>query len=1350
MSFLYFDAGNAFALVVNPNFNSTVTLPIKNSTGGTIDWGDGTTTVFTTGGDYTHTYTEVYSDVLYLVKITGVITEYGSPTVTSQPSIIGCLGFGSSSITSLSNAFTGATNLQVMPATLPATVTDLSSMFKNATFFNDSNISSWDTAAVTNMNSMFENAAVFYADISSWNTAALTTSPPTNFATGSPLDGSNNEPPFVPPVADFTASPLTGTSTVSVTFTDTSTNKPQSWLWDFKNDGTATSTQQNPNYVYDTVGSYSVKLTVANDRGSDSLTKTNYISVTAPASPFQLVYNNINEGDTITLPLKGTVNCTVNWGDGVSETFNAPIDATHTYSTSGAKTVNIIGTLTQFGAGYISQTKLTSVTNFGNIGLTNLSFAFKGATQLLSVPSSIPASVTNVAGMFQYCTLFNSPAVTTWDTSNIINMNYMFAGATSFNQNIGSWNTSSVMYMTAVFNGATAFNQNIGSWNTSSVVSMSEMFSGATVFNNGDSSSINNWNTASVTDMSRMFSNAVAFNQPIGGWNTSAVTDMSSMFSSGVGDTAFNQNIGSWNVSNVSNMSIMFSGAANFNNGGSTSINNWNTANVTDMTYMFANARNFNQPIGSWNTGSVTTMFGMFNSAFNFNNPIGSWNTSSVTDMSGMFFYAIAFNQSISSWNVSAVTNMGGGEGFGEHGMFENAIAFNQSLNGWDTSSVTNMAKMFRNATSFNEPINSFNTSSVTNMSRMFEGAANFNQPIGSWNTSNVTDMNFMFVNTYSFNQNLSGWCVTNIASLPTSFATNSALELANYPVWGTCPLSMTFNTQASGNTSRLLRFRLGYNQLGVPTFNCVINWGDGTSDTYVSDGTSSYGVADKTYAIDGVYTVTITGSLDGLKIDPYINTALVSIDSWGTLGLIGLEDLCTFQSNLTSVPFNLPSTVTDISGMFMGCTSFNSSNIVSWNVSNVTKMSRLFLNCTSFNQPIGGWNVSSVVLMAFLFQGCTSFNQPLANWNTQSVIAMNGMFNGAVAFNQPIGGWNVSSVQAVNSMFEGATAFNQPLNTWNTSAFYNVENMFKDAANFNQPLDNWNVSGVGISMNYMFWGAAKFNQDISNWSINSFAFPVLPQFFASSPPLNPAYFPSVWIPQPPSPPAPSTEAIVLVANTVFESSPTVSISISPDLFENNFDVTVFWGDGNYSSLTNENPSIQHAYPAHEDINGQYIPGTYYQIYITVNSGQFAEINFSGVVSHVQLWNLPNQSLSRVSFTYCPYLVSVPNSLPSTITATNFMFYECYFFNSSNIVFWDTSAVTNMEYMFGYARTFNQAIGSWNTSNVTNMNNMFETAQAFNQNLSGWCVTNIPNEPTNFSIGSPLTTNNKPIWGAPC
>ena len=80
------------------------------------------------------------------------------------------------------------------------------------------------------------------------------------------------------PVADFTGTPLSGTTPLTVQFTDTSTNLPTSWSWSFGDGGT--SYDQNPSHQYTSAGTYTVSLTATNGGGSDTETKTDYVTVT--------------------------------------------------------------------------------------------------------------------------------------------------------------------------------------------------------------------------------------------------------------------------------------------------------------------------------------------------------------------------------------------------------------------------------------------------------------------------------------------------------------------------------------------------------------------------------------------------------------------------------------------------------------------------------------------------------------------------------------------------------------------------------------------------------------------------------------------------------------------------------------------------------------------------------------------------------------------------------------------------------------------------------------------------------------------------------------------------------------
>ena len=84
-----------------------------------------------------------------------------------------------------------------------------------------------------------------------------------------------------PPRADFTAtSALSGCSPLIVNFQDLSTGTPTQWTWDFGN-GTIVNAQNPAAQAYTLPGTYTVKLTVRNASGADSMVKVNYVTVYA-------------------------------------------------------------------------------------------------------------------------------------------------------------------------------------------------------------------------------------------------------------------------------------------------------------------------------------------------------------------------------------------------------------------------------------------------------------------------------------------------------------------------------------------------------------------------------------------------------------------------------------------------------------------------------------------------------------------------------------------------------------------------------------------------------------------------------------------------------------------------------------------------------------------------------------------------------------------------------------------------------------------------------------------------------------------------------------------------------------
>lgn len=85
-----------------------------------------------------------------------------------------------------------------------------------------------------------------------------------------------------PTLANFTASPVSGTPPLVVTFTSTSSGGVTNWAWDFNSDGEVDSTEQNPTTVFADTGSYTVALTVIGPDGTDARVAVGFITVSPP------------------------------------------------------------------------------------------------------------------------------------------------------------------------------------------------------------------------------------------------------------------------------------------------------------------------------------------------------------------------------------------------------------------------------------------------------------------------------------------------------------------------------------------------------------------------------------------------------------------------------------------------------------------------------------------------------------------------------------------------------------------------------------------------------------------------------------------------------------------------------------------------------------------------------------------------------------------------------------------------------------------------------------------------------------------------------------------------------------
>ncbi|HBG70006.1 MAG TPA: hypothetical protein DHV29_02935 [Bacteroidales bacterium] len=93
------------------------------------------------------------------------------------------------------------------------------------------------------------------------------------------LDGMDPNAIASPPVTNFSATPTTINAGQTIQFTDLTTNLPQSWSWTFPSGYPSTSTERNPTVTWVNPGTYTITLTTSNAYGSDTETKTAYITV---------------------------------------------------------------------------------------------------------------------------------------------------------------------------------------------------------------------------------------------------------------------------------------------------------------------------------------------------------------------------------------------------------------------------------------------------------------------------------------------------------------------------------------------------------------------------------------------------------------------------------------------------------------------------------------------------------------------------------------------------------------------------------------------------------------------------------------------------------------------------------------------------------------------------------------------------------------------------------------------------------------------------------------------------------------------------------------------------------------
>ncbi len=176
-------------------------------------------------------------------------------------------------------------------------------------------------------------------------------------------------------------------------------------------------------------------------------------------TPMQLSVT-VTANAVIRLPLSGTLDVAIDWGDGTIEGAITDEKPEHTYTTAGTYTIQIAGSSQYFGTqgenndGTNLKTYLTKVLALGDLSCSR--YGFYNYTNLTSVVAGSGVDIsntTNFEALFAGCTALQTVDFRETNTSAIKNMTSMFKNCVALEKIFvdGNWSTAAVTSSTNMF-----------------------------------------------------------------------------------------------------------------------------------------------------------------------------------------------------------------------------------------------------------------------------------------------------------------------------------------------------------------------------------------------------------------------------------------------------------------------------------------------------------------------------------------------------------------------------------------------------------------------------------------------------------------------------------------------------------------------------------------------------------------------------------------------------------------------------------------------------------------------------------------------------------------------------------
>ena len=684
-----------------------------------------------------------------------------------------------------------------------------------------------------------------------------------------------------------------------------------------------------------------------------------------------------------------------------------------------------------------------------------------------------------------------------------------------------------------------------------------------------------------------------------------------------------------------------------------------------------------------------------------------------------------------------------------------------------NTENVTEMSGMFCGCKALTMlDVSKFDTKNVQSMSSMFWGChALTTLDISNFDTQNVTEMSGMFdgcsalttiyasdkfvTTACKYDYNMFKGCTNLVGAVPydeykigkemanytTGYFTDIASKIAeSYAVFDEATNTLTFKRD-NNKPAGAFALKEGKN---LPNWYRTDFYGNNSLSIKKVVFDASFANARPTSCYRWFFNCKYLTTIEGIE---YLNTENVTDMSgmfWG----------CSILTTLDVSHFDTQN-VTDMSYMFSSCSALTTLDVSKFDTKNVTSMSYMFSNCfalTTLN--VSNFDTKNVTNMSYMFSGCSALTTlDVSKFDTKNVTDMNYMFyQCSVLTTLDVSNFDTKNVTDMDGMFCDCDALTTlDVSNFDTQNVTNMNSMFYSCSALTTlDLSNFDTQNV-TNMNYMFSNCpALTTLDLSNFDTKNvtdmswmFSFnPALTTIYASDKFVTTACeFDDCMFEEC----ANLVGAVPYDENKVGKEMANYTTGYFTDIASKVAEsYAVFDEATNTLTFKHDTKKPDGAFALNE---GENLPGWYKfdDNNHSHNANIIKKVIFDASFANARPTSCYNWFYGCTDLTT---IEGIEYLNTENVTNMSWMFSECSALTTLDVSNFDTKNVMEMSYMFGSCTKLKTLdVSSFNTQNVTDMNWMFSYCSALTTlDLSNFDTKNVTDMSGMFSNCSALTT----------